>query len=77
MTRKGTKPMTIITMMITGIPASVDGELKLIDAEVTVDFALIAADCLSGSSFGKLKRKATRMGGAISVKATNVRKSTI
>lgn len=75
--RKDTTPMTIITMMITGIPTSVDGELKMIDAEVTVDFALIAADCLGGPSFGKLKRKATRMGGAIAVKVVNVRKKNI
>jgi hypothetical protein len=77
MTKRGTTPMTVITMMITGIPARLDGALHMVDAEVTVDFALIAAECLSGPSFGKIKRRATRMGGAIAVKAVKVVKSRI
>lgn len=70
-------PKSIVTMTITGIPTNVNGDMHLVDAEVTVDFALIAVDCLGGTNFGKLKRKATRMGGAITAKVTNVRKSHI
>lgn len=66
---------SIMTVTINGIPTSVDGALSLVDAEVTVDFALIAAECLGGATFGKLKKQATRMGGAIVVKATNARKA--
>lgn len=68
-------PKTVVTMTITGVPMNVNNEPLLADAVMTVDFAQIACECLSGAAFS-VKRKATRLGGSIVVKATNIRKRT-
>lgn len=63
---------THMTVTITGIPISLNGQVALADAVVAVDFAAIAAECVGSAAF-TLKKTATRMRGAIVVKATNVR----
>lgn len=61
------------SVTITGCPVSLNGQLMLADAIVTVDFAELAAQRICNAVSSKSK-KATVAFGAVIVQATNVRR---
>lgn len=63
---------TVVTMTITGVPVSLNGEMSLVDCLVTVDFAQLAAYHACGAAFNKQKRS-RMLGDTIEVRAMNQR----
>jgi hypothetical protein len=65
-------PRSIVTLTLTGVPVSLNGQLSLADAIVTVDFADLAARRI-GNAVSSPRKTSLMLGGAIVVQATNLR----
>jgi hypothetical protein len=59
-------------MTITGVPVSINSEMTLVDAIITVDFAELSAQ-FAGRAACNRSRSSRQLRGAVGVKVTNQR----
>jgi len=68
-------PSSIVTLTLIGVPVSINSELTLADAIVTVDFGKIAIQRI-GRAVCSPQKTSRLLSGAIVVQATNLRPRT-